>query len=234
MPKPTAQAEETDAKATEWMRPIARENLSDRAYTELRAALMRGQLKPGDQLRLRQISARFGISATPMREALTRLVVERALTLDARGTVTVPTLSRDQLMEIRAIRVDLEGRAAAAAALSVSPSQVAALEEIHSAINLAQGQGRFIEAVELNTQFHLALCKAGNLPICYELVEGLWVRCGPILSHLYDAGVPADWDPHPHLRIISALKTGNPEAARAAIRVDIENGGQGLMDHVTN
>lgn len=227
-------AVEDDAQPTDWMRPLPRENLSDRAYSELRAALMRGQLTPGDQLRLRPISARFGISATPMREALTRLVVERALTLDARGTVTVPTLTRAQLMEIRAIRVDLEGRAAAGAALIATPDQIDGLAAIHDQISQAQREGRFIDAIEQNTRFHLTLCRMAALPICYEMVEGLWVRCGPILSHLYDAGVPADWEPHPHLRIVDALRAADPEAARAAIRTDIENGGQGLLDYVSN
>lgn len=220
-------------ESNDWMRPIAKESLSDRAYGELRAALMRGQLKPGAQLPLRPISARFGISATPMREALTRLVVERALTLDPRGTVTVPTLTRDQLVEIRAIRVDLEGRTAAAAALRATPAEIDGLAELHGRIMEVQKAGEFPHAIDLNTQFHLALCRLGAQPITYELVEGLWVRCGPILSHLYDEGVPADWEPHPHLRIITALRSRDPEAARAAIRVDIENGGQGLLTHVS-
>ena len=68
-------------------------------------------------------------------------------------------------------------------------------------------------------------------PIVYDIVEGLWVRCGPILSHLYDAGLP-DWEPHPHLRVIAALRDGDGEAARDAIREDIERGGHGLLVHV--
>ena len=50
----------------DWITPIERENLRDRAYTTIRNALMRGQLKPGERLRLRPLSERFGISLTPM------------------------------------------------------------------------------------------------------------------------------------------------------------------------
>lgn len=237
MPKPrpsTPRPSLTEDAAQEWVRPITRENLSDKAYAELRGALMRGLLKPGAQLPLRPVSERFGISATPMREALTRLVVERALVLDARGTVTVPRLTRDQLLEIRAIRVDLEGRCAERAARLAGPEEVDALDAVHREMMAAQARADFMGAIGQNTRFHLELCRMGRLPITRELVEGLWVRCGPLLTHLYDAGIPPDWDPHPHTRVILALRARDAAGARAAIRFDIENGGQGLLNHVAD
>ena len=215
----------------DWARPLPRENLSERAYAKLRAALMRGKLKPGERLLLRPLSARFGISATPMREALLRLVSERALTLNARGTVVVPRLTLAQLLEIRTIRMDLEGRAASRAAEVATAQEIDALAAIHDEIAQCHGSEDFARAVDLNTHFHLELCRLGQMPILLEIVEGLWVRCGPLLSHLYDAGLP-DWEPHPHLRVIAALRDGSAEAAAIAIREDIEHGGQGLLDQV--
>ncbi|CAH1650375.1 DNA-binding GntR family transcriptional regulator [Hyphomicrobiales bacterium] len=215
----------------DWVQPIVKENLSERAYTDLRAALMRGRLRPGERLRLRPMSVRFGISATPMREALLRLVGEKALALDARNSVVVPTLTLEQLQEIRAIRTDLEGRAAAAAALVATEAEIEALVAIHAQISACHASRSFVQAVDLNTEFHLTFCRMARLPILYDIVEGLWVRCGPILSHLYDEGLP-DWEPHPHLRLITALRERDPETARAASREDIERGGQGLLVHV--
>lgn len=226
------QTTETPGDSGDWAQPIVKEKLSDRACSVLRDALMRGQLKPGQQMRLRPTSARFGISPTPMREALLRLVFERALVLDARGTVTVPHLTYDQLVEIRSIRVDLEGRTAAAAALAATKSGLAKLEAIQAEMRECLETGTYDRAIDINTEFHLSLCRMGNLPITYDLVKGLWVRCGPILSHLYDTGMPANWVPHPHDRIIKALHDKDPEEARQAIQVDIEQGGQGLLDYV--
>jgi DNA-binding GntR family transcriptional regulator len=220
-----------DTEKDDWARPISRESLSERAYGELRAALMRGRLKPGERLLLRPTSARFGISATPMREALLRLVSERALSLDARGTVIVPRLTRDQLLEIRTIRMDLEGRAAGRAAELASEADISALAAIHDEIAQCHRSDDFDRAIGLNTRFHLELCRLGRMPILLEIIEGLWVRCGPLLSHLYDAGLP-DWEPHPHLRVIAALQEGSADAAAEAIREDIEHGGRGLFDHV--
>jgi DNA-binding GntR family transcriptional regulator len=230
MSSASASEPQTGEIMPDWVRPIVKESLSERAYRELRVALMRGQLRPDTRLRLRPMSARFGISATPMREALLRLVSEKALALDARGSVVVPRLALDQLLEIRAIRTDLEGRAAAAAIASPAGA-IDALEAIHVQISQCHASRDFAQAVNLNTEFHLSLCRLGRMPILYEIVELLWVRCGPILSHLYDDGVP-DWEPHPHRRIIDALRRGDSDTARDAVREDIERGGSGLFAHV--
>ncbi|GJD50858.1 HTH-type transcriptional regulator McbR [Methylobacterium crusticola] len=227
----SAREDQPGSEATDWVRPLVRENLGERAYAELRAALMRGQLRPNERLRLRPMSVRFGISATPMREALLRLVSERALALDARGTVVVPMLTLAELLEIRAIRIDLEGRAAATAALIASADAIDGLAAIHAAISDCHRTRAFARAVDLNTEFHLGLCRLGRLPVLYEIVEMLWIRCGPILSHLYDGGLP-DWEPHPHRRIIDALRGRDPGEAREAVREDIERGGQGLLARV--
>ena len=150
-----------------WAQPIAKESLADRAHIALRSALMRGQLKPGEKLLLRPTSQRFGVSATPMREALLRLVSVEALTLDGRGTVVVPTLTHAQLQEIRSIRLDLEGRAAATAAISAAPADIDALEAIpHIDIARCHKSEAFLEAVDLNTQFHLTLAASPVCPFC--------------------------------------------------------------------
>ena len=134
-------------------------------------------------MRLRPMSVRFGISATPMREALLRLVSEKALALDARGTVAVPTLTLDQLLEIRTIRTDLEGRAAAAAAKIVSDSDIDALANIHTQMALCHKLKQFEKAIDLNTEFHLYLCRLGRLPVLYDLVGTLGpLRADPFAS----------------------------------------------------
>lgn len=226
----TLKIDTESGKAHAWASPITKENLGDRAYFALRAALMGGQLKPGEKLLLRPMSKRFGISATPMREALLRLVSLDALALDARGTAMVPELTLAQLIEIRNIRLDLEGRAAAAAATAATDAQIDALEDIHTRLSRAFEAGEHAEAINLNTQFHLALCRAGGMPIVLEIVENLWVRCGPLLSHLYDGGNPFR-EIHPHLTVIEGLRACDPAKVRTAICHDIEHGGEALLRH---
>lgn len=219
--------------ASEWIKPIHRQSLSELAYTSLREALMEGRMRPGDELPLRPISKRFGISATPMREALLRLVTEHALEMDGRGRISVPHLTRATLIEVRKIRGFLEGNAARQAAVAASPEAVDALEQIHVDLGIAQDEGDFTRAIGLNTKFHLKLCEIAGLPVSYEVVSNLWVRCGPLLSHLYDAGLPPNWDPHPHVRIVKAIRSKDPDGAYEALNMDIEGGGAGLLAHVS-
>ncbi|MBE9638834.1 GntR family transcriptional regulator [Salipiger mangrovisoli] len=219
---------EQGATTGTWTRKISRENLSETAYQSIRTALMHARLLPGTKLRLRQLAEEFGISATPMREALIRLVQEKALHLDARGTAVVPELTLDELHEIRGIRLMLEGDCAARAAVRAGVRGATELKEIHDGIPAALAADNFAEAVNLNTAFHLSLCRLAELPITYDIIEGLWVRCGPILSHLYDDGLPPHDGEHPHLSIIQAIRHGDAERARAHLQADILRMGAGL------
>ena len=189
-------------------------------------------MKPGDELPLRPISKSFGISATPMREALLRLVTEHALEMDGRGRISVPHLTRATLIEVRKIRGFLEGNAARQAALTATPEAVDELEQVHVDLVVAQDASEFSRAIGLNTKFHLKLCEIAGLPVSYEVVSNLWVRCGPLLSHLYDGGLPPNWDPHPHVRIVTAIRNKDSDGAYEALNMDIEGGGAGLLAHV--
>lgn len=222
----------TAMTGNEWIKPIQRQNLSELAYANLREALMEGRLRPGEDLPLRPVSRSFGISATPMREALLRLVAEHALEIDGRGRISVPHLTRAELLEIRKVRGFLEGNAAREAALNATPESVDALEQIHFDLISAQDAGNYPAAIGLNSKFHLKMCEIAGLPVTHELVSNLWVRCGPLISHLYDTGIPSNWNPHPHVLIVRAIRAKDPDTAYAALNSDIEGSGPSLLAHV--
>lgn len=211
-----------------WARPIVKQNLGDVAWRTIRGALMEGHLKPGEPLHLRPLSARFGISVTPMREALLRLVSANSLTMDDRGTVMVPALTRAEVQEIWEIRAMLEGRAAGFAAERATADEIAALSTLNDEI-VAHVQARdFSAAVRANTRFHLALAGLARRPVLSEMIEGLWVRTGPLLWHAYDREAPR-WTPAKHLTIIAALRARDAAAARAEVSAEILTGMQGFM-----
>jgi len=182
---------------------------------------MHAQLTPGDTLNLRPVAKLFNISVTPMREALLRLVSEKLLKINERGTIVVPALTLEEMLEIQSIRKDLEGRAAALAVNHATKKDIARLEEFHRRMLEAKQTEERRETLSWNAKFHLTLCELGRCPITYEIVETLWVRCGPSLIHLFNVGLE-QWDPHPHLDVIDALRTGDGPKARDAISRDIE------------
>src|SRR3977135_2754366 len=91
-------------------RPIP---LAEAAYEMVAASLMEGGYVPGDRLVARTLAAQLGVSLTPAREAVLRLVSEGALELRNPRTIVVPTLSPQQFKEIYCIRHALEPKAAA-------------------------------------------------------------------------------------------------------------------------
>ena len=95
---------------------IQRETLNDRVYQQLRTMIMSGGVRPGKELKLRELAKELHVSLMPVRDAIGRLVVERALDMLPNRQVIVPELSLERLIEVRRVRVELEAEAGALAA----------------------------------------------------------------------------------------------------------------------
>lgn len=201
---------------------IDRANLSETAYRRIRAALMSGQYRPGERLRLAELSEQFGVSITPVREAIFRLVSEGALAMRAATAISVPVLTVRELQEIQLTRVLLEGALAERAAALVSASGVEALEATHRAFVRAWGRDPH-EASRHNRDFHFALAAAGDMPIVMAVIEKMWTMMGPSIHMLHTGLKPrrVSVETHPHWAVLEALRRGDGAAAREAIQEDI-------------
>lgn len=200
---------------------IIKDNLHAQAYYTIRSALMRGRFRPGQRLLLKPLADELGISVTPVREALLRLASEHGLAPGRSRTMIVPVLSVARFREIRDIRVELEGRAAAASALRVTSEDLAKLHAIHQEMLLSRANRDTPKALSLNLSFHFTIYALADLPVLGSLIEGLWVRIGPLLTCLYDHVEPKVPSVHPHDSILAALANGDGSAARLAVANDI-------------
>lgn len=84
---------------------------ADELYERLRGDIFMGRLEPGRRLKFPELSAAYGTSVGPVREALTRLTAERLVTLQAHIGYTVAPLSADELTDLTAARVEVESLA---------------------------------------------------------------------------------------------------------------------------
>lgn len=196
------------------------ERLSKRAYTAIRRALKAGELRPGEKLILRPLAAKLGLSATPVREALLRLVSEQAVSLDGRSSVLVPMIGTEELEELRELRLDLEGRAAEVAARRSTGQQVAALELMHDAYRSAVAARDQRALLEADDDFHAFVLTCSNRVMLLRMVDTLQVRLGPLLA-LAAMPEPVGED-HPHARLIDAFVRRDGDAAREAMVDDLE------------
>ncbi len=140
--------------------------LGEQVYAHIRKLLISGRLAPGDKLSLRPVAEALGVSMMPVREAVSRLVADRALEVAPNRAVRVPIMKRAQFAELARIRCEIEGFAAAEAARlrGGGSSSVSSAAERRFAALAAAPNPDLAEAVEANQAFHFALYEAAGLP----------------------------------------------------------------------
>lgn len=197
------------------------ESIGARVYQRLRRELMRSRFRPGEKLKLRDLAAELGVSSTPIRDALARLVSEGALEQFDHRSVRVPVLSDERFREIAELRAELEGKAATRAADRATQADTDRLEAIHARMTAARLEGRGPEMMAENERFHMALCAIANMPVLTRMVESLWLQCGPLNGGLMQVRFLHHPDAHPHHDIIRGLRQGDGALARLAVQRDI-------------
>ena len=102
------------------------------AYALILQAIDRGLYRPGDRLVESELAERFGVSRTPIREALQRLETQGLLARDGRSLI-VASLDNGQMAQLYVVRAELEGLAARLAAQHASPEEIRVMQEMVAA-----------------------------------------------------------------------------------------------------
>jgi DNA-binding GntR family transcriptional regulator len=211
---------------------LVKESLSTQIYQQLRRNLMAGRYEPGQKLKLRDLADQLGISVTPVREALARLASDHAVVQVDHRSVRVAAMDIDRFNEIRELRMDLEAKAAHYAADSATRDDIDRLVRIHQRLKEARASQSYADIVLANQEFHLELCVSARMPVLQQLIEVLWLRCGPLMNGLTQWPAPKPKQ-HPHALVIKALRARDGAMASAAIRQDIEMGTKALRFYLT-
>ncbi|MDQ2138795.1 GntR family transcriptional regulator [Alcaligenaceae bacterium B3P038] len=213
------------------LKPVKKENLSVRVYNEIRNALINGQYEPGERLIIGELAQELGVSITPVREAIFRLISEQGLEMQAATAVYVPYVNSEKLWEIQQIRFHLEGMGAAEAAKKITRKQLDNLIALQKDF-IAHTASDPKRASYLNRKFHFAILEASRMPTLQNTVEAFWVVTGPILKifHIKTAGLDYSDGQHRHEAILEALEARDPEAAARAIQEDLMWGGKIMID----
>jgi len=193
----------------------------------LREAIVSGELAAGEKLRQVQLATRFGVSTTPVREALAQLEREGLVrSHPQRGFVVfVPTVA--DLRRHYEIRIALEELAAAKAAEAFrsryAPPLVALLDEMRTGPPAAR-------YLELNQRFHSELYAHADRAQLLEMITGLRDASRAYL-HIYRASqdFPVALLDAEHRAILRACEDQDPPAAAAATRAHLQR----TVDHVT-
>lgn len=152
---------------------IKRENLRDVVTNAIRAAVISGEMKPDVVYSAPTLSQQFGVSATPVREAMLDLMAEGLVAaVPNKGFLVLP-MSDDDLDEITELRILIEPSATRRAAIDLPAEDIADLRTMAQLIVDAAQQKDLIAYVESDRKFHLRLLeRAGNRRL-YKIVSEL-------------------------------------------------------------
>ncbi|MBY4894903.1 GntR family transcriptional regulator [Rhodobacteraceae bacterium N5(2021)] len=195
----------------------------DRVYRALRSRIMYGEVPPGEAMTLRGVGREFGVSMTPAREAIRRLVSEGALFLSVSGRVSTPELSNERIEELASIRALLEPELASRALPRAHPALIERMEAINAQIAQVIAKRDAVAYIRLNLEFHRTLYLRAQAPAMLALAETVWLQMGPTMRALYGRLGRTESPPH-HKLILAALKAGDEPGLRLALRADVTQG----------
>ncbi len=195
----------------------------ERVYRSLRQQVMHGELAPGQALTLRGLGKQFGVSMTPAREAVRRLVAEGALTLSSSGRISTPELSPERIEELAAIRAMLEPEMAARALPRAHFALIERLAAINALNAEAVARQDAVAYLRTNLEFHRTLYLRAQTPAMLAMCETVWLQLGPTMRALY-ARLRRNEPPQHHRHILAALRAGDEPGLRLAVRTDVTQG----------
>ena len=219
----------------EKIKPIVHQTLSARVYQDLRELIISGQLQPGERLTLAGMAAALGTSAMPVREAISKLAADDALEILPNKSVRVPVMTRARFQELVVIRLVVEGLAVENAAARIDAEQLGRLATLEQAFGreISRAAPDVNQIIHINKQFHFTAYAAAQMPALSSLIEGLWLRIGPVLNlDLRNSGSRRRSDlpsVHAHRALLDALRARDGAAAKIALALDINSAAEVIL-----
>jgi DNA-binding GntR family transcriptional regulator len=199
------------------------DGLNASVYAELRQRLVTGQMSPGHELSTRSIAAELGVSQTPVRDALSRLAAEGAVSIRSKRRVRVPPMTSERFDDLLACRLMLEPEAAVLALPHITAQHIAALRDADAALDAAIVQGDPDAYMAANHSFHFTLYRAAPRATHIQLIETVWLQFGPFMRIVYGRLGGAKLHDS-HQEAIEAVVAKDGDALRKAIAHDIADG----------
>ncbi|MEW1819301.1 GntR family transcriptional regulator [Arthrobacter sp. NPDC080031] len=180
-------------------------------YESIRSDIMSGHFQPGDALAENALAGRYGISRTPIREALQRLEHEQLVVRTPRG-VHVKSSTPEEILDIYDVRITLEGAASRAAAERRSELDLMRIRAAHDAMkNLSSTAGG--DRAEANRVFHEAIWAASHSPTLVDLLNRLNVHLIRYPSTTLTFGGRWEEAVLEHERLVDAVAARDAESA---------------------
>jgi DNA-binding GntR family transcriptional regulator len=206
-----------------------RHTLQDHVYRQLCELILNGEIAPGQLITLQALADAFGVSAMPVREALQRLTAARALTVVTGRSIGVPRLTRERLLDLRRVRLEVESLAAAWAAPNMREDEIAGLQESLRNMEEAAQSGDRKQYLRWNRAFHFAIYAAAGSDSLLAIIESLWLQISPYFHLLHASGNYFQANEQ-HEAMLAAIRLRDAVSVSQGVRNDIEAAYQVLLE----
>jgi DNA-binding GntR family transcriptional regulator len=188
------------------------------AYTLILEAIDGGIYRPGDRLVEAELAERFGVSRTPVREALQRLETQSMLARDGRSLI-VASLDHNQLAELYVVRAELEGLAARLAAKHATKEEVKVLADMVAADKVHLGDPAALSRA--NRRFHKQIHLASHNRYLVQQLDLVHRSMALLATTSLAAEGRGETALAEHAAIVEAIAAGNGDAAQETLRAHI-------------
>lgn len=203
--------------------PEAKITRQEWVYRQIKEAILSGQFVPGRSVTLRGIASALDVSLTPVREALRRLVAERALEARDNRRVSVPKMTPDKLADLCAVRVALETLAAERAVNYIDSDRLSRLWRLNEQVDQAVDAGDINAYLRHHREFHYTFYDVGRDTIIMPQIESIWLQFSPFMRWaLPHIGV--DYLVDRHAEALRAVESKDISRLRFAIEADVREG----------
>ena len=209
-------------------------SLSQRAYVAIKKSLLDTDVTEISDERLdeRKLAEQLGVSRTPLREAINRLVMEGFLKVVPRKGIYVVKKSKNEIIEILLVRAALESMAARLATRYVTKKNINEMKRIFSPFNRSNIKGQFLEYSNANIEFHELVLKTSQCGKLIELAGSIfdhirWIRFRSVTFEERFIKMQKE-----HLGIIAAIEKRDPDLAEKRMRTHIEGLARYIEDKV--
>jgi DNA-binding GntR family transcriptional regulator len=212
--------------------PTGPRTLADRAFIELRDAILTVRLEPGQRLRLDEVAERLGMSVMPVRDALRRLEAASLVEVEPHRVATVARLSASELVEVFELRAAIEAAAIRRSAAEFDAADAADGQEALRTYASALAGEDYGLVTQSHARFHLVLYRADRQPWLVRTVMPLWETSSRYWNWVKQSGWQADHLLRTHEELLRLCIATDAEGAAAEVERHLLFGRDLLMARV--
>lgn len=203
--------------------PIHRGTLHDELVDRLRDLIVEGALEPGAKVNEQALCDRFGVSRTPLREAVRSLATEGLVVLTPRRGASIAEITRQDIEEAFPIVGALEALAGELACQNITDAALARARQLQGTLEAQHGRGDLQGYSATNAEIHRLILSAAANPTLSRMLDSLdgRVRRARTLANMSDARWTAAVAEH--REILAALEARDGAALGQALKRHIAN-----------